>query len=605
MIYTLFFNWIIPEDDILPEIGREEFKTKSIAEIFMDLIEKKPHLFNGDSWSPTKITIPMPIEWNFIKNNFDMVFQRLRTNIYQDAPVSWPTGNNPNEINSTGNSAIGNIKLENGQTVTNFDKQLEMKVDLANGKIDVSGQTEKLKNGDIHLDVDTAPLTDEEKNDFIAELNRLIADDDPLTKNTLTDTEKLKIKPLIENLKTADIYLFTGNNQESLFGFSHNGNLFLDESMLLSPLSFIHEMGESEIPLPPGFGELNRHTFLRGVGSKTREALIAIIAEGDTDLLRKMRDSSENFINEINTKRKTMGLGNIPAPEEALIRYNFATINNGERYPEMVESIGLEIFLFGLQDHMDPVMNAEFTAWIKTLTNSLNRGVHDIIVLRETDLMAQGLMGRLKRQARKGMLNIGRDLTIIVQKDGEELIVQKDGEEPSGTLVRAYAYADDVLTRESGKLPKIFLDLAYPASDNEILQTVSSDIRAFVENRNRADMTVIIDELIPNVPEGEAPRIDLGKLIVVASGLLDDKRRAKDFKMSARDMYENRKAMISAFQKSGILTLTDEYDAETAKGLEKILNDIGAGILRMRITRINWEEIADWFEANIEVMRSL
>jgi hypothetical protein len=87
--------------------------------------------------------------------------------------------------------------------------------------------------------------------------------------------------------------------------------------------------------------------------------------------------------------------------------------------------------------------------------------------------------------------------------------------------------------------------------------------------------------------------------------LLDDKRRAKDFKMSARDMYENRKAMISAFQKSGILTLTDEYDAETAKGLEKILNDIGAGILRMRITRINWEEIADWFEANIEVMRSL
>ena len=309
-----------------------------------------------------------------------------------------------------------------------------------------------------------------------------------------------------------------------------------------------------------------------------------------------MKNSSAVFIEEINKKRADMGIGNMSDAEEALVEYNFDTINTGERPSEMVKSIGLQIFLFGIQDHIDPVLNAEFTLLIKTLTNSLNRGVHDIIILREVDIMASSKMGQLKRMAKDGVIKAGHDLSVMIQRPGEELAL---------TLERAFSLADNISKKNPAKLPKIFLDLAYGNADAETLNKVSGGLRAFVKDRGRENMTIIVEELIENLPSGEYPKTDLGKLIIVASGLLDDKRKSEDFNMSAEELFDSRKTMISVFERSGIIELTKKYDTESAKGLNEIINDIETGILRMRITRINWEEITDWFEANTEVMRSL
>jgi hypothetical protein len=39
--------------------------------------------------------------------------------------------------------------------------------------------------------------------------------------------------------------------------------------------------------------------------------------------------------------------------------------------------------------------------------------------------------------------------------------------------------------------------------------------------------------------------------------------------------------------------------------VDSVIRDIFEGNIIMRITRINWNEITDWYEANREIMRSL
>ena len=584
MVYSIMSE-ILKQGYQLSQFSDKDIKGKNLATVFKEMMNKTPTLFLG------KNAIPLPENWEYFKGEYDNEFKRGVSHIEPGLTIK---RNSP--------SAIGNIRWVDGKTVTSF-QDLDINIDLEAEQISISAKEGALIRGDIFLKVEPLPMKSSQKNEFISTLKHLLTDS--LTKNTLTAIEIGQVNELVEELIGSDIYIFRGGDKNNLFGFSNNGKLFLDEKMLLEPISLLHEMGESRIEVPSGYGELNRHTFLRGAGSKTREAIDSLVLENDKQLLLEMGSSVDIFLKKLSEKRNKMKLGPIPLPEEGLIRYNFLSkedrsldkegVVNIDKL-ERIDSFGLNKYLFGIQDHLDPYLNAEFTNSIKVLTDSLNRGVHDIIVMRESDIFASSKLAQLKRLAKDGMMKAGHNLTLIVQRSGEDL---------EKVLERAYKQADTINKKTPNKLPKIFLDLAYGKEDAKVLRKISADIRSYVKEQEREPMTVIVDELIDNLPSTEAPKIDVSKLIVVASGLLDDKRRVVNFNMSAEDLSESRKTMITAFQKSGIIQLTDKYDTETAEGLNAIINAITSGVLLMRITKINWEDITDWFESNTEIMRSL
>ena len=584
MVYSIMSE-LLQHGYQLAHLSDEDIKTMKLTTLFKEIMNKTPTLFSGNNG------IPLPENWEYFKGDYDKDFK-------SGVPYLEPSST----IKRKSASAIGNIRRVDGETVTNFD-DLDINIDFAAGEISISAKEGELLRGDISLQVEPLPMNTGQKDEFISSLKDLLKDS--RTKNTLTSEETKQVNGLIEELTGSEIFIFRGGEEDNFFGFSNNGRLFLDEKMLLEPISLLHEMGESKVEVPSGYGELNRHTFLRGAGSKTREAVSSIVLESDKRLLSEMESSVEFFLKKLSEQRNKMNLGPTPLPEEGIIRYNFATKEDRSigtekemdfSKQERINSLGLKKYLFGIQDHLDPFLNAEFTNSIKVLTNSLNRGVHDIIVIRESDVFASSKLAQLKRLAKDGMMKAGHNLTLMVQRPGEDL---------EYVLERAYKQADSINKKSPNKLPKIFLDLAYGVEDSELLKEVSAGIRSYVIKQERENMTVIVDELIENLPSGEAPKIDVGKLIVVASGLLDDKRRVVNFNMSAEDLTESRKTMITAFQKSEIIQLTDKYNTNTAAGLNEIINAITSGVLLMRITRINWEEITDWFEANTEIMRSL
>jgi DNA-directed RNA polymerase subunit F len=572
MAYVVLFGLIDNSIEGTDDLDR------GLKQVFTDIVNKNRKIFSdGD--------IPLPAFWENVSAKYmgsgaPIVFadtQPQKNPIIAERADASPSG------------FIGRLTAPSGEEVRDTG-DMNVEVDK-NGSVILLSVNDTL-SGEKTADAEFVlrrKVSDENKFVMLSDLEKLTGED--ITRNTLTKEETEAVKGLIEELANTDIYIYEKTPGLELYGFYHEGDLFLDESLFEDPLALLHELGEGLLDVSAlvteGNKDLNKHTLMRGAGKKTRKALQNMIDAGDPGTLSDAQKEPGMFIEMIAEYRGEP----LPDPEKALIRYNFSQIDNR---PGRVSDIGPEVYLFGLQDHMDPALNASFTNYMRVLTSSFTKGVHNIVVIPdEIDIMIGSRVASLSSMSRKGIAKMGPDLTIVTRRPDEDNIQQ--------TLSRVYT---EVLPSIDGKaIPKVFVDLVNKGED------YSRGVRSFVEQQGQGSNTVVVNERIEGMEEDDTLKLDLSKLVLVASVLLDDKRRTTDFGMRPEELFQIRKDIIETMISSGVLEAdvitTRGYELQTALGVDSVIRDIFEGNIIMRITRINWNEITDWYEANREIMRSL
>jgi len=283
------------------------------------------------------------------------------------------------------------------------------------------------------------------------------------------------------------------------------------------------------------------------------------------------------------TGRLERGESPLTDSEKALILYNA-----GQNTVDGQLLTG-KALLFGVQDHIDPAGNAMFTQNIRLITNDLRRGVLNVFLMPSPDIPgAEPGMAVVAKGARKTFRKkYGSDTRVDYYTKGEDFSKELDD------LIK---WAQSENEKKKGELfPKVFVYCTTPDDlkrVNDFLGTLPADTQA----RYR-DMI-----MVGNDTEGEERAIvDEAKVIAVGAALMNDKRLA-DFGLSPEDLFESRKRLFNFLTTNDIIA---EDISEDPAAYNKLLDDIWKGVVFLRITRVNWESIRDWKDAQDEVLRSL
>gem|GEM_PF-3687700 len=387
---------------------------------------------------------------------------------------------------------------------------------------------------------------------------------------TLTDEEKEKIRSLRNTLKDmlnfSDKIVILEANENILGHFGSNRVLYLNENLIGNPLALFHELGEGNINLPEGYA-ITRHTYMRGVGEDVREAYYALVADGiDMD-----RMTAEEFTGVLKKKMEDMGLRDMTESERELVRYNSEQADR--------KGIRKKLLLFGLQDHLDPSGNLALTRDIRGLVDGLRRGCLNIVLIPgsnvETIAGQEKYARKTSRKFRKHGINtrvshFDTDLEEKLQKTIDEAIMEKNKK----LLTKIFVYC---LTERDKAIAERF------QKEHPNLIIIGNDISEEMD----------VEEI----------QVDETRVIAIGSILLNDKRLREDFGMSPQDLVESRIDILGTLNNSGIID--ENLEGMTAEGLEGIMQKLYAGDIALRITRVNWEEIEDWQNAQEEILRSL
>ena len=462
----------------------------------------------------------------------------------------------------------------------------------------------------INIEIEES-LSAEEKEILVGKMESYL-----MKRNTLSPKEREVISFIVGAIKRMNrIYIIEGSEVLGVNGSDEDGEtaLFLNR-LLLEDFGLIHEMVEGvslsmviedrqiskeEIQGAVSFESfegmnlseiLSNHTFARGLGSKARIAYESLKNAGIDIEVASIKDLSnlitdmERNMQEFNLRSET---GNkLTDSEKAQMLYNYLTRDERKEFCDL----GSRMLLYGIQDHLDPAGNASFTSKIKALVNDMRRQTVNILVIPHIDVTAKSKVTDLSKRAGKKLKKIGVD-TIILQGD--------PGESIENLIESAYELAGK--SENKDRMPQIFVDVVNDTA-------TSAAAREYVRKRQGEIITVVIDDVIDNVTEGDIPKVDIVKLMIVAGSVLNDKRSVNSGS-TTEDLAESRKNMIQSFLDSEVIDLGMQelgwLSSGDVAGLETILNRLYYGAIKMRITRINWEEITDWFEAQNEVMSSL
>ena len=452
---------------------------------------------------------------------------------------------------------IGKVYGRDGQLLTDGFRSEEKE-----GKLIVSHA-----ELDVPIAINLVARRDIDKDQMLESLDAFLSDERP---TTLTAEERGRIselRNLLGNMVGLSDRVAALEDNESILGhFGSNGVLYLNRKFITNPLALIHELGEGIIDVPEGYA-ITRHTYMRGVGEDVRDTYDALVADGaDMD-----RMTAEEFTSALEDKMRDMGLRPMTESERGLIFYNFEQVDR--------KGAGKKALLFGLQDHLDPAGNLALTRDIGSLVDGLRRGCLNIV-----------LIPSLNVETMAGQEKYARKISRSFRKLGINTRVSHFDTDLEGELKKAIDEA--TAERNKERLPKIFV----------YCLTEQDKIAAERAQKEYPNLIVIGNDISEEVGADEV-QVDEVRVVAVASAILNDKRLREDFGLTPQDLIESRMSFLTAFNASGILDAN--LEGITAEGLEDIMQRLYTGDIALRITRVNWEEIRDWENAQEEILRSL
>ncbi len=415
-------------------------------------------------------------------------------------------------------------------------------------------------------------------------------------RSTIVDTEVLRLRNLFENMNVTRVVALEDDERVKGAIDSIGGIMYLNKNLIDNPLAILHELGEGNISTPVGFEAITRHTFMRGVGKDVRDAHISLVRKNGSDYVDTL--SVDEYVEALKGEMVAGGKPReMTASEIELIRYNGLQ----ERQDP---GIGKEILLYGLQDHLDPDRNMALTLQIRGIRDDFKGGAVNFHVIRNSNLDTRSAQAKHAQSFSR----------TVRRKEGlEQRVFNFNGTAPlGGALKSALDRAMVVINEQNlgvkgreGAFPKVSVACQ---TDQDI-----KDIdKFFADNPDYASYEGLVVRVNDDMGEEDLSgvMIDQGKLIAVGDILCNNKRIMNDYPdMSMSDKTAIFKKDLLLFRALGFFEGADiadiEFEAMSQSDIVDVMNNLFAGVYSMRITRVNWEEIQDWNDAQQEVMRAL
>lgn len=169
-----------------------------------------------------------------------------------------------------------------------------------------------------------------------------------------------------------------------------------------------------------------------------------------------------------------------------------------------------------------------------------------------------------------------------------------------------------MLPENEGKSPKILVDCL----NKEELEAVKTAIDEMKKDKSMDgekidNMIAIAKDFDKDVVPAGLSIPDEVRVVLIGSAIMNDRRLKVDFKMSAQDLFEARKKTIEFLVSNKIIpdqamgrdiaTIT-VGDSEL---LDVLMDDIWRGRLSLRCTRIDWEKLDEFKNAQRQLMQSV
>ncbi|KJJ86063.1 conserved hypothetical protein, secreted [Candidatus Omnitrophus magneticus] len=399
----------------------------------------------------------------------------------------------------------------------------------------------------------------------------------------LTAKELEEIQKIISALDNVSEIKVLAEHKDVMGFFGDNKVLYLNSNLLNDSFSLLHELGEGYIALPQGerYNGLTRHTFMRGVGKDIRIAhdmLVRAIGEGGIS-----RMSESGYLSALIEQLKSANLRDMTLSEKALISYNFDQQNTLSNFGFKITSSSR---LYGMQDRIDVTGNAEFTNKVRGLLADVRRGVMNIILMPSENIEIDAKERKLTKDAGKK----------LGEKDIQTRILTYDSFNLEAQINKSIKEAGS--KENQNKFPKIYIHTISKTGAE-----IPLEIRQAQEGM--PNLVAIGSEL--SDIDLNSLQIDVAKIAVVATVLLNDKRLKEDFGYTDARLEEMRRNSLMTFGSFGYFEgmSADSFKNMDSDELSQFMDKLLKGAISMKITKINYEEIQEWQNAQTEVLKSL
>ncbi|MBF0215725.1 MAG: FHA domain-containing protein [Candidatus Omnitrophica bacterium] len=426
-------------------------------------------------------------------------------------------------------------------------------------------------------------------------------------RSTLTEKDRKIVEKLITSLGSVSRAVPIDHMEENdanndLKGIidKNTGVIYLNRDLIDDPLALIHELGEGFIELPEGaeFAKMTRHTFMRGVGKDVRIAYATLLKEISPEGLKKL--GIDDFIAELREKIKlTRPLG-MSDSEEALIRYN------SSQEHKILDASPKKEWLFGLQDHIDPDANQAFTLKLMSMRGDMLKGTVNIHLIRSPNPEMASVQTTIDQEFRRKADKNDKIKDQVIHFD----------DNPDNDLATRLKYAIDdlamkAIARDKTSYPKITVD-CITDSDKLTVKEVLSGYSPDIQNMVIIMYDPVDAATLSTYKPDEAKIIAVGDILCADSRIIagevnyNEAEKARILKKHMLFLNSCRFFEMNTESSDLIDNLDNVTDVTELNGiLNTLFNKVFQGTIRMQITRINYQEIADWDEAQKEVLRSL
>jgi hypothetical protein len=387
-----------------------------------------------------------------------------------------------------------------------------------------------------------------------------------------------------------------------------DGVLYASEDVISDPIGLFHELAERAAVIPEERVErtgipaldgkryrevISRHTFARGCGKALRHAFAVLAGEvgpesiNDMDL-DELIAGLERLMRErgIRRERTARGLGAVTDSEKGLMAFNLKV--RGQYLPEGSAVRG-RFLLWGLQDKLDPAGNSAFTSQISLFNEGLKPGMNIHLVRASNPMVVSkiaSIISTVSKRFRKNRL----ELEVLRYTDADSLREQ---------IEKAYELAHN--NRE--KYPKITVDCNTP----EDLRAAERQIESSIPAEDRANMFIVLRDFISAEPSEHLP--DIAKLISVGNILCDIKRRKEDFAQKRMELADAARDSMIMFRNAGMFSRAEsinvDFEYMSDEQVIDFLNKLMSGNVMISVTKVDWEEIPEWYEAQKAIESSL
>ena len=257
-------------------------------------------------------------------------------------------------------------------------------------------------------------------------------------------------------------------------------------------------------------------------------------------------------------------------------------------------NLGSRARLFGFQDNLDPDYNMALTLQIKAMRDNMRRGGVNIHLIRNANIDTMGSQASFGQKWRRTVEDQGFKGRVMGFTDKASLLRELD---------EAVGFAQEMNRRDPASTSKISI----ACQTQEDIDTVN-EFLSMPDNEKYRDWVVIVNDRIEDEAEVGDITIAMMKLIATGDILCNQKREKVDYGKTPQQRAESMRDAVLFFRSCGFFDSYDGdvvFEAMSADQLDGFLERLFNGQIIMRITRIDYEEITDWNNAQQEVLRSL